>query len=159
MKQGDGRNVALFDRLRYWAYAEARSGTYEEFQLAQQGFTLNQKFQEPMHYKEVDRIIASIDWFIENKYNKGGYMAKTTPEERKEIAKKNGKRGGAVSAKVQKAEARGRILSVLNRWELFEKKITISGIAKEAKAHKNTVSDYLKELGYKNQGGSIGWKK
>jgi len=159
MKQGDGRNVALFERLRYWAYAEAKAGTYEEFNLAERGFKLNQQFAEPMSYKEVDRIIASIDWFIENKYNKGGYMAKTTPEERKKIASQNGKKGGKVRGKLQTTEARGRILATLNQFEMFERKITISGIAKEAKAHKNTVSAYLKELGYSNKGGSVGWKK
>jgi len=159
MKQGDGRNVALFDRLRYWAYAEAKAGTYEEFNLAERGFKLNQKFAEPMDYKEVDRIIASIDWFIENKYNQGGYMAKTTPEERKKIASKNGAKGGAVTAKVRKAEARARILSELNRIEAFEMKVTISRLAKEAKSDKRTVSEYLKELGYSDKGGSIGWKK
>jgi len=159
MKQGDGRNVALFDRLRYWAYAEAKAGTYEEFNLAERGFKLNQKFAEPMDYKEVDRIIVSINFFIENKYNKGGYMAKTTPEERKEIARRNGKKGGAVTAKVRKAEARARILAELNRLEAFEVKVTISRLAKEAKSDKRTVSEYLKELGYSDKGGSIGWKR
>jgi hypothetical protein len=159
MKQGDGRNVALFDRLRYWAYAEAKAGTYEEFNLAERAFKLNQKFAEPMDYKEVDRIITSIDWFIENKYNQGGYMAKTTPEERSKIASANGKKGGKVRGKLQTIEARGRILAALNRLEMFEMKITISGVARMAKSDKRTVSSYLKELGYTNKGGSVGWKK
>jgi hypothetical protein len=159
MKEGDGRNNALFDRLRFWAYDEADAGTYEEFELAKRGFSLNQKFAEPMSYKEVDTIIASIDYFIENKYKKEGYMANTTHEQRKEFASKNGKKGGATTAKLRKAEARGRILATLNQFEMFEIKITVSAIAKKAKSDKGTVSTYLKELGYSNKGGSIGWKK
>jgi hypothetical protein len=159
MKEGDGRNAALFDRLRFWAYDEAKAGTYTEFDLAHKGYVLNQAFKQAMQIKEVDRIIGSIDRFIENNYMRSNYMAKTTPEERKEIAKKNGAKGGAVTAKIKQANAKGRILAVLNRFDMMEMKITITKVAEEAKAHKATVSRYLKELGYTNKGGSVGYKR
>ena len=158
MKQGDGRNVALFDRLRYWAYAEAKAGTYEEFNLAERGFKLNQQFAEPMEYKEVDRIIASIDWFIENKYSKGGYMAKVTPEERKKIAAQNGKKGGAVTAKIRQSEAYGRILATINQMQSFDIKITVSEVARRAKADRKTVRAYLTEKGWREVSRKEGWK-
>ena len=156
MTEGDGRNEALFNRLRFWAYDQAKAGTYSEFDLAEQAHKLNQIFGEPMLEKEVEYTIKSIDEFIEfkytGKYAGGDYMSE---EQIKERASKAGKQ----SAKLKTAEARGRILAVLNQYESWERKITISGIAKDAKAHKNTVSEYLKELGYSNKGGSIGWKK
>jgi len=157
MRDGDGRNVALFDKLRYWAYAQANAGTYQEFDLAELAFTLNREFAEPLEDKEVNWTVASIDKYINQVYNGGfGYMSNTTPEERKEIARKNGKKGGAVSAKIRKAEARSKILAALNQLELFEIKVTITQLAKMAKSDKRTVTTYLKELGYIK---SVGWKK
>ena len=78
MEEGDGRNSALFDRLRYWAYDEAKAGTYTEFDLAHRGYVLNQAFKTGLESKEVNRIITSIDKFIENTYSRGNYMARTT---------------------------------------------------------------------------------
>jgi len=159
MEEGDGRNTALFDRLRFWAYDRAKEGSYTEFDLTHRAYVLNQAFGQSMEAKEVERIISSIDHFIENVYMRSNYMASTTPEERKKIASKNGAKGGAVTAKIRKTEARGRILAEVNRLEAFEMKITISGVAKQAKSDKATVSKYLKELGYKEKGGSEGWKR
>jgi len=158
MREGDGRNVALFDKLRYWAYAQANAGIYQESSLEELANKLNEEFAEPLPYKEVNWIVWSIDKYINNSYNGGsGYMANTTAEQRKEIARENGKKGGAVSAKIRKAEARSKILAALNQLELFEIKVTITQLAKMAKSDKRTVTTYLKELGYVNKGGSIGW--
>jgi hypothetical protein len=155
MKQGDGRNVALFDRLRVWAYREADMNTFDSTELSRRGFKLNELFAEPMSYKEVDTITNSIDEYIINIYSKGNYMARTTPEERSKIASANGKKGG----KIRKMEARTRILATLNQVESFGIKITARDIAERAKADKNTVSTYLKELGYKEVSRKVGWKK
>jgi len=155
MEEGDGRNTALFDRLRYWAYDEAKAGTYTEFDLTHRGYVLNQTFKKGLESKEVDRIITSIDKFIENTYSRGNYMARTTPEERSKIASKNGAKG----AKIRKMEARTRILATLNQVESFGIKITARDIAERAKADKNTVSTYLKELGYKEVSRKEGWKQ
>jgi len=155
MEEGDGRNTALFDRLRYWAYDEAKAGTYTEFDLAHRAYVLNQAFKKGLESKEVNRIITSIDKFIENTYMKGNYMARTTPEERSKIASKNGAKG----AKIRKMEARTRILATLNQVESFGIKITARDIAERAKADKNTVSTYLKELGYKEVSRKEGWKQ
>ena len=155
MEEGDGRNTALFDRLRYWAYDEAKAGTYTEFDLAHKAYVLNQAFKKALESKEVNRIITSIDKFIEHTYSKGNYMARTTPEERSKIASKNGAKG----AKIRKMEARTRILATLNQVESFGIKITARDIAERAKADKNTVSTYLKELGYKEASRKEGWKQ
>lgn len=156
MKEGDGRNVALFNRLRFWAYDEAKTGRYDEHSLSNRALVLNKAFLEPLKDKEVNAIINSIDNFMEFKYSAHNIREFGMSEEQiRERASKAGK----LSGKLKTKEARGRILATLNQWEMFERKVTISGIAKEAKAHKNTVSEYLKELGYTNKGGSVGWKK
>jgi len=154
MKEGDGRNSALFDRLRYWAYAEAKSGTYTEFDLAHRGYVLNQAFGQELAIKEVDRIITSIDKFIENTYYKGSYMARTTPEERTRIASKNGSKGGAV----RKAEAYGRILMAINQVISYELKMTVSEVARRSKTDPKTVRKYFGDKGYKEVSRKEGWK-
>lgn len=155
LKEGDGRNIAMFDRLRFYAYSQARSGNYDEFDLAHRGLEMNYQFREPLDDKELNRIIGSIDDFMNTKYNGGYYMSNTTAEERKEIAKKNGEKGGEVRRK----ESRTRILATLNQVESFGIKITARDLAERAKADKNTVSTYLKELGYKEVSRKEGWKK
>ena len=155
MGDGDGRNVAMFDRLRFYAYGQAKSGEYEEFDLAHRALKMNYQFKEPLNDAELNRIIGSIDDFMETKYYGGFYMSNTTAEERKEIAKKNGEKGGEARRK----ESRTRILATLNQIESFGIKITARDLAERAKADKNTVSAYLKELGYKEVSRKEGWKK
>lgn len=155
MEKGDGRNEALFDRLRFWAYAEVRTNKYSEFDLTHKAYVLNQAFKEPLKDKEVDTIITSIDGFIENVYMRSNYMATTTKEERSKIASKNGAKGGMK----RKQEARTKILTVLNTYTSWEKKITVSGLAKDSRTDAKTVRAYLKEMGYKEVSRSEGWKK
>jgi hypothetical protein len=155
MKQGDGRNVALFDRLRVWAYREADMGTFDSVELSRRGFKLNELFAEPMGYKEVDTITNSIDDYIINIYSRGNYMARTTPEERSKIASKNGAKGGAV----RKAEAYGRIIATITQMESFDIKITVSEVARRAKCSRNTVVKYLNEKGWKEVSRKEGWKQ
>lgn len=155
MEEGDGRNSALFDRLRYWAYDEAKAGTYTEFDLAHRGYVLNQAFKKGLDTKEVDRIITSIDRFIENTYMRSNYMAKTTPEERSKIASKNGSKGGAV----RKAEAYGRIVATITQMQSFDIKITVSEVARRAKCSTHTARNYLKEKNWREVSRKEGWKQ
>jgi hypothetical protein len=156
MKEGDGRNVALFDRLRFWAYDEAKAGQYDGHSLSNRALALNKAFLEPLEDKEVNAIINSIDNFMEFEYSAHNVREFGMSEEQ---IKERASRAGKSSGKLKTAEARGRILAVLNQWEAFERKITISGLAKEAKSDKRTVSAYLKELKYTNKGGSVGYKR
>jgi len=155
MKEGDGRNSALFDRLRYWAYDEAKAGTYTEFDLAHRGYVLNQAFQKGLEGKEIDRVITSIDRFIENTYMRSNYMAKTTPEERSKIASKNGAKGGAI----RKAEAYGRILMAINQVLSYELKMTVSEVARRSKCDPKTVRKYFKEKNWREVSRKEGWKQ
>jgi hypothetical protein len=154
MKEGDGRNVALFDTLRYWAYDEAKSGTYSEFELSRKAEILNYSFLEPMKEKEVMQIVRQIDYFIEHIYNRGYYMA-LTPEQRKKVASEN----GAKSGEKRLRRARDKILAVLQTYESWERKVTVSGLATDSKTNAKTVRAYLKELGYKEVSRKEGWKK
>ena len=154
MKEGDGRNSALFDRLRFWAYDEAKAGSYAEFDLAHKGYMLNQAFGQPMQIKEVDQIIGSIDQFIENNYMRSNYMAKTTPEERSKIASKNGAKGGAV----RRRDAYIKIAATITQMQSFDIKITVSDLARRAKSGPKVVRAYLNEKGYKEVSRTEGWK-
>jgi hypothetical protein len=155
MEEGDGRNTALFDRLRYWAYDEAKAGTYTEFDLAHRAYVLNQAFKKGLESKEVNRIITSIDKFIENTYSKGNYMARTTPEERSKIASKNGAKGGAI----KKAKAEGKILMGINQVLSYELKMTVSEVARRSGCDPKTVRKYFNEHGWKEVSRKEGWKQ
>ncbi len=155
MGKGDGRNAALFDRLRFWAYAEARTSNYSEFDLTHKAYVLNQAFKEPLEDKEVDTIITSIDQFIENVYMRSNYMATTTKEERSKIASENGTKGGMK----RKQEAQARILATINQMQSFDIKITVSDLARRANSNVRTVRNYLKDNGWKEISRKEGWKK
>jgi len=155
MEEGDGRNSALFDRLRFWAYDVARARTYSEFDLAHKGYVLNQAFKQELESKEVNRIITSIDKFIEHTYMRSNYMASTTKEERSKIAKQNGAKGGAI----RKAEAYGRILVTITQMQSFDIKITVSEVARRATCSTHTARNYLNEKGWKQISRKEGWKK
>lgn len=144
MVNGSGRNNALFDTLRTWAYDENKQGTYHLFSLQRKAEILNLEFQEPLSQKEVNVITDSINWFIENIHNKGHYMA-LTPEQRKEVARKNGLKSGEKRSKL----AETKILTALNMMESFEMKITIRELAKRSGTNKDTVQKYLKKINYK----------
>jgi len=154
MEEGDGRNTALFDRLRFWAYDVAKSGTYSEFDLAHKGYVLNQAFKKELETKEVDRIITSIDKFIETQYMRSNYMASTTKEERSKIASRNGKKGGAI----KKKQAHIKIEATIIQMKSFDIKITVSDVARRAKSKPTTVRDYFKEKGWKEVSRKEGWK-
>jgi len=154
MEEGDGRNGALFDRLRFWAYDEAKAGNYAEFDLAHKGYVLNQAFGQPMKTKEVDQIIGSIDRFIENNYMRSNYMAKTTPEERSKIASVNGAKGGLK----RKQEAHIKIQATIVQMQSFDIKITVSDLARRAKSAPKVVRAYLNEKGWSEASRKEGWK-
>jgi hypothetical protein len=154
MEEGDGRNVALFDRLRYWAYDVAKAGKYTEFDLAHKGYVLNQAFKQELESKEVDRIITSIDRFIEHTYMRSSYMANTTKEERSKIAKKNGKKGGAV----KKKQAHIKIEATIIQMQSFDIKITVADLARRAKSAPKVVRAYLNQKSWKEASRKEGWK-
>ena len=97
-----------------------------------------------MKEKEVNTIVNSIDSFIQNKFNKGFYMA-LSPEERKKVASANGKKSGEARSK----EAETKILTALNIMQSFEMKITIRALAERSGTSKDTVQKYLKKIGFK----------
>lgn len=154
MKEGDGRNCALFDVLRYWAYDEAKQGTYSTFALQRKAEYLNSTFAEPQKEKAVLATVEEIDWFIENKFNKGYYMS-LSAEDRKKVASANGKKSGEARTK----EARIKILTALNTMEAYEIKITVSELARRSGTNPKTTRAYLKELGFKEKSRTEGWSK
>lgn len=144
MATGTGRNNALFDTLRTWAYDEAKTGSYSDFGLLRKAEILNFEFQEPLPQKEINTIVNSIDRFIENKFNKGYFMA-LTPEQRSKVASENAKKSAEKRSKL----AETKILTALNMMESFEMKITIRELAKRSGTNKDTVQKYLKKINYK----------
>lgn len=154
LSEGEGRNCALFDKLRHWAYSKAKEGSYNLNSLQMKAETLNFEFNEIMDLKEVTIIVNSIDEFIQNKYKRIDYMA-LSPEERKKIATKNGKKSGEARTK----EARTKILTALNTMEAYEIKITVSELARRSGTNPKTTRAYLKELGFKEKSRTEGWIK
>ena len=146
MTNNTGRNCALFDVLRYWAYDEAKQGSYCSFALQRKAEILNSSFAEKLKENEVNSIVNSIDTFINNKFNKGFYMALSV-EDRKKIASRNGKKSGEARSKI----AETKILTALNMMESFEIKITIRELAKRSGTSKDTVMKYLKKIDYKGK--------
>lgn len=146
MANGTGRNNALFDTLRTWAYDEAKTGSYSDFGLLRKAEILNFEFQDPLPQKEINTIVNSIDKFIKNKFNKGHYMA-LTPEQRSKVAKENSKKAAEKRSKI----AETKILTALNMMKSFEIKITIRELAKRSGTSVNTVQKYLKKINYKDK--------
>lgn len=146
MTNNTGRNCALFDVLRYWAYDEAKQGSYCSFALQRKAEILNSSFAEKLKENEVNSIVNSIDTFINNKFNKGFYMALSV-EDRKKVASANGKKSGEARSKV----AETKILTALNMMESFEMKITIRELAKRSGTSVNTVRKYLEKIDYKSK--------
>ncbi len=140
LSEGEGRNCALFDKLRHWAYNKAKEGSYSLNALQMKAETLNFEFNEIMDLKEVTNIVNSIDEFIQNKYKRIDYMA-LSPEERKKIASKNGKKSGEARSKV----AETKILTALKIMEDLKEKITIRALAERSGTSKDTVQKYLKK--------------
>lgn len=146
MTNNTGRNCALFDVLRYWAYDEAKQGSYCSFALQRKAEILNSSFAENLKENEVNSIVNSIDTFINNKFNKGFYMALSV-EDRKKVASQNGKKSGEARSKI----AETKILTALNMMESFEIKITIRELAKRSGTSVNTVRKYLEKIDYKSK--------
>ena len=146
MANNSGRNCALFDVLRYWAYDEAKQGSYCAFALQRKAEILNSSFAENLKENEVNSIVNSIDTFIKNKFKKGFYMA-LSAEDRKKVASQNGKKSGEARSKV----AETKILTALNMMESFEMKITIRELAKRSGTSVNTVRKYLEKIDYKSK--------
>ena len=144
LSEGEGRNCALFDKLRIWAYSRAREGSYSLNSLQMKAETLNFEFNEIMDLKEVTIIVNSIDEFIQNKYKRIDYMA-LSPDERKKIASANGKKSGEARSKV----AETKIQTALNIMEDLKEKITIRALAERSGTSKDTVQKYLKKIGFK----------
>ena len=146
MANNSGRNCALFDVLRYWAYDEAKQGSYCAFALQRKAEILNSSFAENLKENEVNSIVNSIDTFIKNKFKKGFYMALSV-EDRKKVASANGKKSGEARSKI----AETKILTALNMMESFEMKITIRELAKRSGTSVNTVRKYLEKIDYKSK--------
>lgn len=144
MRESTGRNCALFDVLRYWAYDEAKQGSYNAFNLQRKAEILNNSFAESMKEKEINTIVNSIDSFIQNKFNKGFYMA-LSPDERKKVASANGKKSGEARTK----EADTKIDTAYKIMGDLGEKITIRALAERSGTSINTVRKYLDKIGFK----------
>jgi hypothetical protein len=156
MKEGDGRNVALFDRLRFWAYDEAKAGRYDGHLLSSRALALNKAFLEPLDEKEVNVIINSIDNFMEFKYSAHNLREFGMSEEQiKEKASNAGKKSG----KVRKMKSDMKIQATITQMQSFDIKITVSDVARRAGVERPRAREYLKENGWKEVSRKEGWVK
>ncbi len=141
---GCGRNVSVFDGLRYWAYREVREywrpGGFNSWQSAVflKAEKLN-NFQEPLPYSEIAGIARSVaKWVWRN----------TTPASFQEFVEKThttamqanrGRRSGVVrAAKANEQSTQAQAMK--------EEGMSNADIAKALGVHRNTVSNWFKGM-------------
>jgi len=156
MKEGDGRNLALFDRLRFWAYDEAKAGRYDGHLLSNRALALNKAFLEPLADKEVNAIINSIDNFMEFTYSAHKIREFGMSEEQ---IKERASRAGKTSGKIRKMKSDMKIQATITQMQSFDIKITVSDVARRAEVHRDTARAYLNEKGWKEISRKEGWAK
>jgi hypothetical protein len=160
MVEGDGRNEAMFLRLRYAAYDLNNAGEYDIVELANLAFNYNLEFGQALEEKELNLIINSIDEYV-SLYNRGEIKKKgksmLTPEQKSERGRENGKKGGATTAKIRQAQAWARIHATITQMRSFDIKITVSEVARRAKSKPDTVRRLMKENDYREVSRKLGW--
>lgn len=155
MKEGEGRNNALFNTLRFYAYGQARKGVYNEFDLAEQALLKNRDFADPLGERELNSIIGSIDKFMTTKYNlyrKGDNMSEAEMKER-------ASRAGKQSGRTRKMKSDMKIQATITQMQSFDIKITVSDVARRACVERTRAREYLKEKGWKEVSRKEGWKR
>jgi len=63
------------------------------------------------------------------------------------------------AARTNAAKTKSKVQKAIAGLEFMQEKINIANVARDARVSRDTAKKYLKELGYSNRGGSIGWKK
>ena len=172
---GYGRNDALFDRLRYWAYGEVRlyrgkpggEAAFENVVL-QVALHLNQTLFQghpkgPLTPQEVRHTAKSVARWTYRRYRGGRvyYTPSTGNPDRSRLSRamreaipplppekqEEGRRRGPSAANAKRRqEAEAKLLEALKRLQARGERITASALAREAGVHRNTASRWLRRM-------------
>jgi len=116
---GLGRNCALFDKTRKWAYRAIRQGWPEYDQWLQACYerasAYNLQFLTPMDENEVNGIAKSIaKWTLSN-FSKESFDDYVSITHSKNIQSIRGKKGGVIGGKISRGGGRPELLG--KPWE------------------------------------------
>lgn len=162
---GFGRNVELFDTLRFWAYdhvENARLGTYSAWlaDVTARAIEINVQFTAPLGFPETAstaRSIAKWTWKHYNGNHDGknrgvlGYGAnRATNTEREALTpqevKERQKAGIRYTNAVRKANTEAKIKKAIERLRLDGKKVSVASVSRLTGIHRNTLSRYHRDL-------------
>lgn len=160
--RGCGRNVEIFDRLRFWSYdkvREAKKGSFDAWlaDVTEQALELN-VFTTQLDFKEVATIARSVAKWTWTKYtgdtkNRGmlgfGDNRYTNPDMQQltdEQKKYRQSSGARYTNTVRKASTEAKIKGAIAKLRLEDKKPTVASVSRITGIHRNTLSRYYRDL-------------
>lgn len=163
--RGFGRNVELFDKLRFWAYSrveQAREGSFSGWlaDVTAYGMAINADFSTPLSFTEMTataRSVAKWTWKHYNGNHDGknrgvlGYGAnRATNTEREALTpeeiKERQRAGTRYTNTVRKATTEAKIKEAIAKLTLDGKKPTKAGVARLAGVSRVAISKYYGHL-------------
>ena len=148
---GLGRNCAMFDKVRYWAYEAIRARLSTGFdkwhsEVLQQAKNANDTFTQPLPYSEVKATAKSIAKWVWRNHNSAEFQ--------QAFSEKQAKRGkkGALVANANGANQKGGKARSKQYYDMRQEALKLKIIGKSIKeistllnVHRNTVSNWLKD--------------
>lgn len=148
---GLGRNCAMFDTVRYWAYKAIRAHLSDGFdnwhsEVLEQTKNANNAFIQPLPYSEVKATAKSIARWVWRNHNSAEFQ--------QAFSEKQAKRGkkGALVANAKGANQKGGKARSKQYYDMRQEALKMHIIAKSIKeistllnVHRNTVSNWLKD--------------
>lgn len=164
--RGYGRNVELFDRLRFQSYdkvEKARSESTEQAWLADvtaNAMSFNAGFADPLSFSEMAAIARSVAKWTWKHYdshhdgkNRGvlGYGSnRANGAERDALGEQEIKQrqqaGARYTTATKKASREAEIKKAIAQLKLEGKRLTVASVARLTGVHRNTISRYYKHL-------------
>jgi len=107
---GFGRNVSLFDELRFWAYVAIRQG-WPEFNrwheaCLERADGINKRFADPLPWSEVKATAKSVAKWTHKRFSQQGLLDLIERTHTPELQAKRGRRSGEVRRKGSITEAK-----------------------------------------------------
>ena len=148
---GLGRNCAMFDTVRYWAYKAIRAHLSDGFdnwhsEVLEQTKNANNAFIQPLPYSEVKATAKSIARWVWRNHNSAEFQ--------QAFSEKQAKRGkkGALVANAKGANQKGGKARSKQYYDMRQEALKMNITGKSIKeistllnVHRNTVSNWLKD--------------
>ena len=143
---GLGRNCAMFDTVRYWAYKAIRAHLSDGFdnwhsEVLEQTKNANNAFIQPLPYSEVKATAKSVARWVWRNHGSAEFQAQFSAKQAKK-----GRKGGLISDSSHGGKARSATYSDI-RQEALKLHVTgksIKEISEFLNVHRNSVSKWVK---------------